>query len=159
MTKFDEYYRDSSCIKSNDGRNEIVLKEKGKTYKGRNRENQQMTVYRVDEGLIRGNTFAKCDYAVYTKQTDHVYLIELKGSDYGHALKQIDSAVGILLIQPGLAPKEVNVRIVLSRYNTRSPGYRHPFEIRLISKLAQINGSFKPRHLKKESHILTEDII
>jgi hypothetical protein len=157
MMKFDEYYQ--TCIRSNDSRNEIVLREKGKTYKGCNPIHQQIVVYRVDEGLIKGNAFAKCDYAVYTKQTDHVYLIELKGSDYGHALEQIDSTVGILLIRPALAPKEVNVRIVLSRYSTRSPGYRSPSEIKLIGKLKQINGAFKPYHLEKENKILTEDII
>ncbi|MDR2042209.1 MAG: hypothetical protein LBP98_07840 [Tannerella sp.] len=157
MMKFDEYYL--TGIRSNDSRNEIVLREKGKTYRGRNPARRQIVVYRVDEGLIRGNTFAKCDYAVYTKQTDHVYLIELKGSDYGHALEQVNSTVGILLTRPELAPKEVNVRIVLSRYNTRAPGYRFPSEIKLINKLKQINGSFKPHHLKKESHTLTEDII
>ncbi|MDR3269097.1 MAG: hypothetical protein LBT83_08535, partial [Tannerella sp.] len=77
-----------SYIKSNDDRLRVSLSEKKSTYKGINRNRQTLIVYHVDGGITTDNS-ARCDYAVYTKQTDHLYLIELKGSDYPHALEQL----------------------------------------------------------------------
>jgi hypothetical protein len=151
--KFDDYYMDSSYIKSKDNRLWVSLSENKRTYRGINRNRQPLIVYHVDGGITTDNS-ARCDYAVYTK-TDHLYLIELKGSDYPHALEQLTASIGNLLREVSVSG--VYCRIVLSR--VRVPNIQSTQETGLKKLLYRSNGAFNEAHLKKQNRILTEEII
>jgi hypothetical protein len=155
--RFDHTYKDPSYIHSCDERKTISLVEKRKKYTGHNNANQTITVYRVDGGVIADHRQAKCDYAIHTGQTNHLYLIELKGSDYPHALEQIISTLDILLKQAGVSAEGVYARIILSK--VRVPNIRVAQETRIRKMLKQLNGNaWDENCLKKETNIMTENI-
>lgn len=112
-------YHNEEYIQSHDARNKVVLKEKRESseYRLHNKAQQDLVVYKIDGGLIKTNNQQRCDYGIYTEQ-DVLYLIELKGGDYSHALEQISSSIDILLKKPDINVKQLNARIVLSKCRT-----------------------------------------
>ncbi|GHV48122.1 hypothetical protein FACS1894181_03060 [Bacteroidia bacterium] len=162
MMRFDEKFSDSSYIKFNDDRSIISLSENNARYEGYNRSRQENIVYRVDEGIIKGSSSWKCDYAIYTCQTNNLYLIELKGADYSHALEQILSTISTLL-PPDISLNCVFARVVLSKVNIpnnrRSEITRQ--EEKLVSELKKKSSDKKSqkKYFYKKNIILTEDII
>lgn len=148
--RFDEKYTDTSYIVSSDNRLSVSLEEKKKKYIGQNEIRQRINVYHVDGGIIVTQQ-ARCDYAIHTEQTDNIYLIELKGADYPHALEQIISALDILLNQGGVSANHVYARIVLSK--VRVPKIRPAVEAKLKEILKQLKGD-----IKTQSQRMTENI-
>jgi hypothetical protein len=148
--RFDDKYTDTSYIVSSDNRLSVSLEEKKKKYIGHNEIRQRINVYHVDGGIIVTQQ-AKCDYAIHTAQTNNLYLIELKGSDYPHALGQILSTLDILLKQAGVSAEHVYARIVLSK--VRVPNIRPAGETKLKEVLKLLKGS-----LKKQSQEIKENI-
>lgn len=70
--------------------NNIVCKEKGRSFSLINNSNYFVQKVRVDGKLITAGN--KCDYAIDASKneiTDKIFLIELKGADLSHACKQI----------------------------------------------------------------------
>ena len=84
-------------------------------------------------------------------EVDDIYLIELKGSNYNHALEQIDSTLDKLIIAPNLETSSVNGRIVLTK--GRVPGIKYSKETSLVKKLKGLNGS-----LQSKTRIFEEEI-
>ena len=150
--KFYEVYTDPGCIES-DGQHSIVqASDKGSPckWKGLNNKKKRVIKYRVDGGIITSMAESKCDYAVYV-EGDAIYLIELKGANYNHALEQIDATLDKLIKTPGIETSFVNGRIVLTR--GRVPGIKYSKEASLEKKLKKLNGS-----LDSKTRIFEEEI-
>lgn len=112
-------YHEDRYIEHHDTRRKVVLREKREKSKYilRNDSEKDLVIYRIDGGIITSKKTKKCDYGVYTEQ-DVLYLIELKGTDYSQALDQITSTIDTLLKKPAISVKQLNVRVVLSKYRT-----------------------------------------
>lgn len=150
--KFHEVYTDPDYIES-DGRHSIVqVSDKGSTckWKGLNPAKKKVIKYRVDGGIIPSKAEPKCDYAVCV-EGDGIYLIELKGANYNHALEQIDATIDKLIITPKVETTSVHGRIVLTR--GRVPGIKYSKEPSLVKKLMKLNG-----YLDSRTRILEEKI-
>lgn len=150
--KFYEVYTDHGYIES-DGQHSIVqASDKGSPckWKGLNNKKKRVIKYRVDGGIITSMAESKCDYAVYV-EGDAIYLIELKGANYNHALEQIDATLDKLIKTPGIETSSVNGRIVLTR--GRVPGIKYSKEASLEKKLKKLNGS-----LDSKTRIFEEEI-
>ena len=119
-------------------------------WKGLNNKKKRVIKYRVDGGIITSMAESKCDYAVYV-EGDAIYLIELKGANYNHALEQIDATLDKLIKTPGIETSSVNGRIVLTR--GRVPGIKYSKEASLEKKLKKLNGS-----LDSKTRIFEEEI-
>lgn len=142
--KFHEVYTDPGYIES-DGRHSIVqASDKGSLCKwvGMNSKKQRIIKYRVDGGIITLKTELKCDYAVYVED-DSMYLIELKGANYNHALEQVDATLDKLIIAPNIETSSVNGRIVLTK--GRVPGIKYSKEQSLVKKLKKLNGTLESK--------------
>jgi hypothetical protein len=130
--KFNEKYKEREYIESEDKRLIISLKDnKGgrSNYRGNNQLKQSIIVYRIDGGIINDEKNQKCDYAIYTNM-DSLYFIELKGSDYNQALKQIISTIEKLIKKVSeVEVSRVYARIVLSK--GRTPEMRTSLETEL----------------------------
>lgn len=99
--EFDSQYPSSlKEVLFSDCRATIVLEDKkggNISYMGNNKCGLPLVAYRVDGGLISDEHVSKCDFALYTKSSRSLRLIELKGSDLDKACEQISSSMGILL--------------------------------------------------------------
>ncbi|NDV58092.1 hypothetical protein [Bacteroides sp. 519] len=146
---FDETHVNSSHIISNDDRPIIVLKDKKepRQYIGKNDKKKQVTVYRIDDGILKNGE--KCDYAISINITKTVYFIELKGGDYTKALSQIHSTIKTLILDSKTDTTSVNARVVLSK--VRVPNIKSTQEIKLVKLLKALNGD-----LKKETQKMIE---
>ena len=145
---FYECYPDKSYIEVDDRRSVIVLKEKGerRKYQANNNSHEQVIVYRIDGGVIRKDSELKCDYALLT-ESNTLYLVELKGADYDHAVRQILNT--IKLLKPDV--KTLNARVVLSKVKT--PNILSTDEKQLTRILRQRKGT-----LQRAVNILVENI-
>ena len=152
--RFYQAYHDGNYIKSHDARKKVVLKERreSREYHLQNNSEQELVVYKIDGGIIEDNTLLKCDFGIYTER-DILYLIELKGADYIHAIKQIQSTIDILLEKPNISVKQLNARIVLSKY--RSPAILSTEEKKLnrLLKTKYGNGTINRQTRKMEERI------
>lgn len=112
-------YHEDRYIELHGTRRNVSLREKREKSKYilRNDSEKDLVIYRIDGGIITSKETKKCDYGVYTEQ-DVLYLIELKGADYSQALDQITSTIDTLLKKPAISVKQLNVRVVLSKYRT-----------------------------------------
>ena len=149
---FRDKYQGASYIKY-DGHDAIVIvKDKGnsRTWRGLNVGSKRVIKYRVDDGIVTSKTVSKCDYTVWV-EGEILYLIELKGADYQHALKQIESSLDMLIINPKIETKSVHGRVVLSR--GKIPNIRYSRETALKVKLKKLHGT-----LVSKSNLLEEEI-
>lgn len=151
---FFNLYHDEEYIQSHDTKKIVALKEKreSREYYLHNQSEQEIIVYKIDGGLIDSDTVIKCDYGIYTEQ-DVLYLIELKGSDYIHALEQIFSTINVLLKKPNINVRQLNARIVLSK--NRTPNILPTQEKKLSSLIKREygNGSLLKQTRKLEETI------
>lgn len=143
MSTFREKYAKTEYISSEDSRSTVVLKDKGQPRKfvGKNPKRKLLlTVYWVDGKLIASDVRSgKCDFAIYT-DTGSLYLIELKGADYVHALEQIYDTI-VRLITPDVNIKVIHARVVLSKVQT--PALRSSVETKLTKLLKKYEGDLQ----------------
>lgn len=134
-------YHDSGYIISHDSKKTVVLKEphESREYRMENKVQKEIVVYRIDDGLVSSNDILKCDYGIYTEE-DVLYLIELKGADYIHALEQLLSTISVLLERPQVNVSRLNARIVLSK--VRVPDIIPSQEKRLLKQVRSRKGDF-----------------
>ncbi len=83
------------CRKYRDKRSNAKAEERGKSivFEGGGNE---VICYRVDGGIIAGQSNCKCDNLLLFVDDRQAVFIELKGVDIRHALEQIETAVSIL---------------------------------------------------------------
>jgi hypothetical protein len=139
--KFDEEYNDNTYIESKDRRKIVVLKDpKGgnSKYTGKNIHDMEIAVYRIDGGIITAQREKKCDYGLYTADDDTLRFIELKGSDFEQAIKQITNTLNELIHKQGIDINRVCGRIVLSR--KRVPQIKSNNEKKLVKLLHEKHG-------------------
>ena len=150
--RFYEKYNDNNYISSDDYRKKITLKDKGSSiYQCLNDSAKRVIIYNVDNGIIKSQTIAKCDYALYNFNDDTVYFIELKGANYDRAVEQIESTINNLIINNNIEISIINARIVLTRAKT--PQLNTTKEQKLKKILRKYSGT-----LDKKCNILTDNI-
>jgi len=152
--KFDEKYNDNAYIESKDRRKIVVLKDpKGgnSKYKGKNIHNMEIAVYRIDEGIMKSPKEKKCDYGLYTRDDDTLRLVELKGSDFEQAVRQIMNTLNELIHKPRIDIYRVCGRIVLLR--KRVPEIKSNYEKKLVKLLHEKHGD-----LNTKAQLLIENI-
>lgn len=154
--KFNEKYTDNSYIIFSDNRSKIPLSENKVKYIGINNNKQIITAYIIDGGVLTGHESAKCDYALFCHDSEYVYFIELKGSDFIHACEQIKATIKQLLIIPSIKSKHVFARIVLSK--VRTPMIRSSQETALRNVLKEINRIDRKDDFKYKSREFEEII-
>lgn len=134
-------YHDEGYIISHDNKKVVVLKEpkESRVYRLENPSQKEIVVYQIDGGLISSNDVLKCDNGIYTED-DVLFLIELKGADYIHALEQLLSTINILLQRSQVKVTKLNARLVLSII--RVPDIIPSLEKKLLTKVRSYNGDF-----------------
>jgi len=133
-------FHDKSYIISHDCRKIVSLSEKGenRVYRLLNDPNHELVVMRVDGGIFNDSSSIKCDYAIYS-QDRILILVELKGSDYPHALEQIDATINEMISKRHLKLSKLHTRVVLSK--TRIPNTLISKEMALKRKLMAYHGT------------------
>ena len=134
------------CKNYSEKRKIVTLEErKGRKYIATNVSNSTLTLYTIDGCVVK--TGNRCDFLLVKEKTDS-YFIELKGSDLGHAVEQIDTTINQLADE---LLGNVHGRIVLSRAKT--PDLKSSSLIKLELKLKRLGGS-----LKKQVNQLEENV-
>lgn len=81
----EEYRRDTK----------IVLQENKSKISFLNPDKETILIIKVDGCVVSENETLRCDYALVPSDEVEIY-VELKGSDILHAVKQIESTIGLL---------------------------------------------------------------
>lgn len=118
---FYQAYHEEETILRHDCSKDIPLRElrEKRLYRLLNKDGKEIVVYKIDEGLIKGNKTKKCDYGIYTED-DLLFLIELKGADLNQAIEQINETITILLKRPNIQVKTLKARVVMSKVRVPS---------------------------------------
>ena len=134
-------YNDEKYIKSHDQRKIVVLKEpkESREYRLKNKSAKELVVYHVDGGVVSSNDVLKCDYGIYTED-NVLFFVELKGSDYIHALDQMNSTINLLIEKPQIKVARLNTRIVLSKVSV--PAILPTQEKMLIRVVKKYKGNY-----------------
>lgn len=145
-------YNDSRYIQSHDERKIVVLREpkESREYRLENKSCKELAVYQIDGGIIISNSVPKCDFGVFTED-NVLFLVELKGADYIHALEQMISTIGLLIVRPAIKVACLNARIVLSKVSV--PAIMPSQEKKLLALVKSKGGN-----LIKQSRVLKEII-
>ncbi len=139
------------CIAFLDRRPQPRCAENGKTYildQSKKFPRFEVMLYHIDKGVItdpEASTIYKCDYALLVKDSDStenrgdtVILVELKGGEVKHALKQLQST----LSQKELQPFWDSQKRVFGRIVCRST----PPRIRNIDEYLDVKEALLARH-------------
>lgn len=94
----------------------VVSKENGREHRAHNVNAKTVFQYHVDGDVIREGM--RCDFLVMVEEGRMAYLIELKGSDIGHAVLQLDATERHLRSE--LAGWTMRYRIVCTKSRTHS---------------------------------------
>jgi len=89
-----------------------TVKEGNVVYTIRNDNKMNVHIFAIDGKLIVGDEL-RCDYLLLVKQGGKAFYIELKGSDWKHALDQLDNTVRLL--QPEIKEYTPHLRVVVKR--------------------------------------------
>lgn len=146
---FYEEYHEDRYIRFHEKRKIISLKDKGASvYTLTNDTEKEIVCYEIDGKLITGTGVDKCDFGLYTED-DLLILIELKGSDYSHALDQLQSTIEILVKTNQVSVSRICGRVVLNK--TRVPDTLETKEKKLKHLLRkQYNGTLEKCSIKME---------
>jgi len=90
-----------------------TVKERGVTYTLKNANSLTVLIYSVYGKLIDGEDEKRCDYLLMAKHGKKAFYVELKGSDWNHALNQLENTVRLL--QPEMKGYTPHLRAVVRR--------------------------------------------
>ena len=135
-----------NCITKNSNP-EIVLKEKGRSARFLNRSQKTYEVGDFD-GCLIADPVPKCDG--FVRDSNKIFLIELKGKDISHAVRQIVNTSKLL--KDELAGREVTPVIVA----TKCPAT--PLIPKELSGLKLIAGKFDKKRIILRSRVATIDL-
>ncbi len=126
-------YNDCAYISSHDCRSKVVVSEQQMQYILDNPNGEEIVVYRIDQGIIKG-TSVKCDFGIYT-ENDILFLVELKNPEreYFHALEQIINTIELLIVSKQISVSKLNARIVSRKYPNIPSSKERKLENRLIA--------------------------
>jgi hypothetical protein len=121
----------------------VVFTDKGASteYRYENKSKDHLSKYRIDGGLITSG--ARCDYLLLNCEKKKAYFIEIKGSDFIHAIEQIDKSIDTLNLSAAFS---IHARIVYTRTNTIN--LRDTRFLKLEKKLKQLHGDLKKQTKK-----------
>lgn len=151
---FYQAYHDIASILRHDCSKDIPLREPRETrlYRLKNPGGKEVVVYKIDEGLIKGNKNKKCDYGIYTEE-DTLFLIELKGSDLNQAIDQIHETITILLKRPHIPVRIVKARVVLSKFRVPNIQSTKEKQLKLLLQKSYGGGDFVKKTVCLEEQI------
>lgn len=138
------------CLRSCDSRNIIVVEENRKRYVLQN-IGDMIAVYQVDGQMIASEDTVKCDNMIVDVTSVLAILVELKGTDLRHALKQIESTHARVL--PALGRYRLYGRIVTSP-RTNVPDLRTDPQYKRIQKAFMMRGG----NLKIGNNMISERV-
>lgn len=98
-----------------DNRKVYTAVENKRKYVLNNELQQKICKIKVDNGIIQDTDQNKCDYAFLICENKNLILVELKGTDFLHAIQQIISTINLLATK--INGNSVSARIVLSKVN------------------------------------------
>lgn len=137
-------YNESSYIISHDKSKIVVVEENNMKYTLHNDTNKEIIKYHIDGGMVNDNDVNKCDYGIYTED-ELLILVELKGRDYQHAVKQILSTTKLLGITKGSNKvRKLLARVVLSK-GANVPKLRTTELTELKNLLVSFGGNILPK--------------
>ncbi len=127
------------------------VKAKKCTYRVENPNARNLCLTKIDGCYIetRG-TGTRCDYLLVDCTPQHAFFIELKGSDFLHAVEQIQSTIDH--VQSDLGGYEFSARIVLTKVSVPNL-QNNPHVLKLRKRLKNRQGN-----LKYGTILLTETI-
>ena len=136
------------CCEDSSG-SKITCVENGKRYTINNLKTAPLTIskYHIDGGVFQESEIRRCDYAFYHANC-FVVFIELKGTDYNHALTQIQSTVKQL--EPNLAGIKIYGRVIASRCPNMS---NDPNTLKIREEFARRGGNFISKSKTFEENI------
>lgn len=146
-------YNNTSYIVSHDCRKVVSLQEprESRKYELSNPNGKELVVYKIDGGIINNNEEWKCDYGILSEENE-LFLIELKGANLSHAIKQINSTISLLLKQrKHIAVKGIYVRIILSKVPVPQLIETQEKKLRLLLKEYGCGDYHKKSRLLKET--------
>jgi hypothetical protein len=139
----------TDCLNFSDNRKIVIVEENSRKFEGVNAKQKPFELYRVDGCLIKEGQ--RCDFLLLNCSDELVaYLIELKGSDLIHAVRQINTTLSHFLNELRDF-KKINGRIVLTKVN--SPDLKSSDFIKLTKKIRQLGGT-----LEYKATVLKESI-
>lgn len=138
------------CLRSCDVRNIIVVEENKKQYVLQN-IGDVIAVYQVDGQMIASEDTVKCDNMIVDVTSLFAVLVELKGTDLRHALKQIECTHARVF--PALDKYRLYGRIVTSP-RTNVPALRTDPQYKRIQKAFMMHGG----NLKIGTNVIAERV-
>jgi len=144
------------CIKYSNKEPTLTFKENNREYIAKNDSRKDVLGFKIDNGLLTGNTEKKCDVAIVVA-CEICYLIELKGHDIKTACEQIDKTLEFFKTAYGM--EKFVGRIVCSGTKTHDITCRQYKE--LSRKLNKIKNELKleiDKPLYKKTNRLEEKI-
>jgi hypothetical protein len=126
----------ADCLAFSDNRKIINVEENSRKFVGQNSKQKLFALYHVDGCIIVEGQ--KCDFLLLNCSELIAYLIELKGSDLIHAVRQINATLNHLLGDLADFTK-INARIVLTKVNT--PDLKSSDLIKLEKRIRQLGGT------------------
>ncbi|QKG80805.1 hypothetical protein [Tenuifilum thalassicum] len=133
-----------------DNHTTFVAKENKREYRLENSLRKKICKIRLDNGYITEENVAKCDFGFLVCDDMYMILVELKGSDFIHAVEQISST--IQLMNRELENQSVSARIVLSKMQL--PNIENNPKFLKLKKMIKL----KKGNIKYKSRILSENI-
>ena len=95
ITQWDEfeYFGNNPPNASYRKRSIVTLGEQRSKYIATNSNNDIIFTYRVDGGIIQGNSVRKCDFLFLHDKKNTAYFIELKGEHFNEGIKQLELTI------------------------------------------------------------------
>lgn len=134
------------CLESSDNRSRVKCEEKGKKYILENTMKNQVLSYKMDGGIILEDSnvpvgINKCDHMLLVKtEKPTVILVELKGTDVKHVMKQISSTVDLF---SSLWHKMDHVYGRIAAVSAVPKIHADPDYTKLTGKLLKLGGNLK----------------
>lgn len=94
--------------------NSTVAKEKGKEFRLQNKSKKTVCRVHIDSCLIQDKRSKRCDYLFKVCETEHYFLVELKGGEVDKAIEQIISTFDFISKKLKLSPEHYEGIIVSS---------------------------------------------
>ena len=121
----------------------IVLQENKSKISFLNPNKKSILIIKVDGCIISDNETLRCDYALVSYDEVEIY-VELKGSDISHAVKQIESTIGLISENPQKIKKLCFV------VSTRVPKQTTNVQQLQIRFKRKFNASFRIKNIQDE---------
>ncbi len=120
----------------------FVVKENKREYVLENTSRKEICQIKIDNGYITNTNVRKCDYGFLICNDNYIILVELKGTDFLHAVEQINSTLELLNNE--LKNMKVSARIVLARVS--APNIENdPKYLKLKKTIKSQNGDIEYR--------------